>query len=158
MPPSGSVEYWSEATMFAPASARKLATAATIPCRSGQETRSRATSVGGPFMPGIVPGTAKRRRADGPIRLRVTHEPRKRFPVTAPRERRRMRSARVMASAIAVLGVLAAGPPATGAQRYVEDGFVRAGQPRRLRGRMPPVLAPLPQDLAGGVPHALQVR
>jgi hypothetical protein len=36
-----------------------------------------------------------------------------------------MRSARLMASAVAVLGVLAAGPPATGAQRYVEDVFVR---------------------------------
>ena len=37
-----------------------------------------------------------------------------------------MRSVRVVASAIAVLAVLAAGPPATGAQRYVEDVFVRA--------------------------------
>jgi hypothetical protein len=38
-----------------------------------------------------------------------------------------MRSARVkvMASALAVLGALAAGAPATGAQRYVEDVFVR---------------------------------
>ena len=35
-----------------------------------------------------------------------------------------MRSARVVASAIAVLGVLAAGPTAMGAQRYVEDVYV----------------------------------
>src|SRR3954465_6358027 len=34
-PPPGSVECWSEVMMFAPESARKPATAATIPWRSG---------------------------------------------------------------------------------------------------------------------------
>ncbi len=41
MPPAGSVEYWSERVMFAPASKRKRETAATMPGRSGQETSSR---------------------------------------------------------------------------------------------------------------------
>src|SRR3954451_4302254 len=40
-PPSGSVECWSELMMFAPEAARKPATAATIPCRSGQLISSR---------------------------------------------------------------------------------------------------------------------
>src|SRR4051812_1411993 len=35
-PPSGSVECWSDEMMFAPEAARKPATAATMPCRSGQ--------------------------------------------------------------------------------------------------------------------------
>src|SRR3954447_21103534 len=35
-PPSGSVECWSELMMFAPEAARKPATAATMPWRSGQ--------------------------------------------------------------------------------------------------------------------------
>src|SRR5580704_6811227 len=41
VPPVGSEEYWCELSMFAPASARKRATAATIPTRSGQVTTSR---------------------------------------------------------------------------------------------------------------------
>jgi DNA-binding FadR family transcriptional regulator len=40
-PPSGFVVYWSERTMFAPASKRKPDTALTIPARSGHEMRSR---------------------------------------------------------------------------------------------------------------------
>ena len=36
-----------------------------------------------------------------------------------------MRSARVVASAIAIVGVLATGLPAAGAHRYIEDVFVR---------------------------------
>src|SRR3954454_19130299 len=40
-PPSGSVECWSELMMFAPEAARNPATAATIPCRSGQLISSR---------------------------------------------------------------------------------------------------------------------
>src|SRR3954468_18345644 len=40
-PPSGSVECWSELMMFAPEAARKPATAATIPWRSGQLISSR---------------------------------------------------------------------------------------------------------------------
>lgn len=47
VPPSGSLEYWPELTMFAPASARKLDTAATIPGRSGQETTSRVIGSAG---------------------------------------------------------------------------------------------------------------
>ena len=43
-PPSGSVECWSELMMFAPEAARKPATAATIPWRSGQVMSRR------PFM------------------------------------------------------------------------------------------------------------
>jgi hypothetical protein len=42
VPPSGSVEYWSEATMLAPRSNRKPETAATIPWRSGQVISRRA--------------------------------------------------------------------------------------------------------------------
>ena len=40
-PPSGLVVYWSERTMFAPASNRKPDTALTIPARSAHEMRSR---------------------------------------------------------------------------------------------------------------------
>src|ERR1700747_974617 len=43
VPPSGSVEYWSERTMFAPFSYRKRETPATIPGRSGQEISSRSS-------------------------------------------------------------------------------------------------------------------
>ena len=39
--PDGSVEYWSERTMLAPASCRNRDTAATIPGRSGQDTSRR---------------------------------------------------------------------------------------------------------------------
>ena len=47
-PPSGSVECWSEETMFAPRAARNPETAATMPWRSGHEISSRASiSVGG---------------------------------------------------------------------------------------------------------------
>ena len=44
LPPNGSVEYWSEATMLAPRSNRKDETAATIPARSGHETTRRAST------------------------------------------------------------------------------------------------------------------
>ena len=40
--PSGSVEYWSERTMFAPASYRNRDTLATMPGRSGQEISRRS--------------------------------------------------------------------------------------------------------------------
>ena len=43
VPPSGSVEYWSERTMFAPDSYRKRETLATIPGRSGQEISRRSS-------------------------------------------------------------------------------------------------------------------
>src|SRR3954454_6109459 len=43
-PPSGSVECWSELMMFAPEAARKPATAATIPWRSGQVISRRPFS------------------------------------------------------------------------------------------------------------------
>ena len=42
VPPSGSVECWSELRMFASFSERNPETAATIPCRSGHETSRRA--------------------------------------------------------------------------------------------------------------------
>ena len=42
-PPSGSVEYWSEETMFASRAARNPETAATMPWRSAQEISSRAS-------------------------------------------------------------------------------------------------------------------
>src|SRR5947209_15712122 len=45
VPPSGSVEYWSERTMLAPVSNRKRETLATMPGRSGQDI-SRRTSPG----------------------------------------------------------------------------------------------------------------
>jgi hypothetical protein len=42
VPPSGSVECWSELRMFASWSERKPETAATMPCLSGHDTSSRA--------------------------------------------------------------------------------------------------------------------
>ena len=48
LPPSGSVEYWSALRMLAPVSERKPETAATIPCRSGHQIRSRAISLRSP--------------------------------------------------------------------------------------------------------------
>src|SRR3954452_12697624 len=57
--------------MFAPASARKLATAATIPCRSGQETISRATSVGGPLGSGTAALALGERRGRPGVRARL---------------------------------------------------------------------------------------
>jgi hypothetical protein len=41
VPPTGSLEYWSERTMFAPAAARKVETALMMPGRSGQVMTSR---------------------------------------------------------------------------------------------------------------------
>jgi hypothetical protein len=45
VPPAGSLEYWSERTMFAPAAARKVETALMIPGRSGQVMTSRLLTV-----------------------------------------------------------------------------------------------------------------
>jgi hypothetical protein len=46
VPPSGSVEYWAERTMFAPALNTKRETAATIPGPSGHEITSRSVGAG----------------------------------------------------------------------------------------------------------------
>ena len=43
-PPSGFVVYWSERTMFAPASNRNPDTALTIPGRSSHEMRRRVSA------------------------------------------------------------------------------------------------------------------
>lgn len=51
VPPAGSVECWSEATMFAPRACRKPAVAATMPGRSGQEMSRRAGRAAGYASP-----------------------------------------------------------------------------------------------------------
>ena len=53
-PPSGFVVYWSERTMFAPASNRNPDTALTIPGRSAHEMSSRVSADAGSLTPLVL--------------------------------------------------------------------------------------------------------
>src|SRR3954470_3795208 len=69
VPPSGSVECWSEETMLASRSNRKREIAAITPGRSGQETSSRADATSGLRSP--APQHPRRRARGDRVRRQV---------------------------------------------------------------------------------------